>query len=302
MINSPLRYPGGKHRVRDFLSGFCPDDFEEYREPFVGGGSVFISLKQKYENSRLSRKFWINDIYNPLYCFWKEMAQNGDIVIDKVRQLKQKYQDGRQLFYDLKNNIDSMNETDKAVAFFVLNRITFSGTTLSGGYSQKTFDGRFTDSSIDRLKLLQPLLSNTKITNNDYEELLFAGGKNVFIYLDPPYYSATKSALYGKNGNTHKFFDHERFAKICQISNHKWIITYDNSEYIKKLFSFANIQEFEITYGMKNVSDINQKATEILISNFNIKQDNKYNDLFSEIGKIEIPHSVFVEALKVDGD
>ena len=300
MINSPLRYPGGKHRVRDFLAGFCPEDFEEYREPFLGGGSVFISLKQKYQN----RKFWINDIYNPLYCFWKEMAVNGDIVIEKIIQLKNKYQDGRQLFYDLKNNIDSMNEADKAVAFFILNRITFSGTTLSGGYSQKTFDGRFTDSSIDRLRTLQPLLNNTKITNYDYEGLLLSSGQNVFIYLDPPYYSATKSALYGKNGNTHKFFDHERFAKICQSSNHKWIITYDKTDYIKKLFSFANIKEFEITYGMKNVGKDtnNQKTTELLISNFDIKQNNKYDDLFNEINNAPIPHSVFVEALKVDGE
>ena len=47
LIRTPLRYPGGKHRVSDMLVENVCTDFEEYREPFVGGGSVFLKLKQK---------------------------------------------------------------------------------------------------------------------------------------------------------------------------------------------------------------------------------------------------------------
>jgi len=53
MIKSPLRYPGGKSRAVKKISSLVPD-FKEYREPFVGGGSIFVYLKQKYPE----RKFW----------------------------------------------------------------------------------------------------------------------------------------------------------------------------------------------------------------------------------------------------
>jgi DNA adenine methylase len=46
MIKSPLRYPGGKSKAIDQIAEYIPDSFSEYREPFVGGGSVFIYLKQ----------------------------------------------------------------------------------------------------------------------------------------------------------------------------------------------------------------------------------------------------------------
>ena len=87
-------------------------------------------------------------------------------------------------------------------------------------------------------------ITNEKITNVDYQQVVEQEGKNVFIFLDPLYYSATSSALYGKNGNLHKNFNHERLASVLKKSKHEWLITYDNSPFIKKLFSFANIKEW----------------------------------------------------------
>ena len=103
----------------------------------------------------------------------------------------------------------------------------------------------------------------------DYEELVKRAGENVFIFLDPPYYSATKSALYGKNGNMHKTFDHIKFAENMKNCTHKWLITYDDSNYIRDLFSFANIIPWELMYGMRNVTaGADQKGKELFISNY----------------------------------
>ncbi len=68
MIKSPLRYPGGKSRAVKIIAPIIPD-FGEYREPFLGGGSIFIYAKQCYPD----KKFWVNDLYLELYKFW-EMA------------------------------------------------------------------------------------------------------------------------------------------------------------------------------------------------------------------------------------
>lgn len=278
MIKSPLRYPGGKSRALNSISKLIPE-FDEFREPFVGGGSVFVYLKQRFP----SKTFWINDIYKNLYYFWIKCKENPNELIASIRELREKYSDGKELHKFLLNNIESFDDVKKAAAFFVFNRITFSGTTESGGFSNAAFHKRFTNSSIERVLSLSKILTNTKITNYDYEEVISSNGNYVFIFLDPPYYSATKSALYGKNGTLHKSFNHERFANVMKHANHKWLITYDDSDYIRRLFSFANIKTWDLIYGMRNVNkESNQVGKELFISNYSLKEDSaKQFDFFS---------------------
>lgn len=83
------------------------------------------------------------------------------------------------------------------------------------------------------------------------------------------YYSTAESALYGKNGNLHKTFDHKRFAEAMRRCKHRWLITYDDSKFIREIFSFANIITWDLTYGMRNVtSNSNQIGKELFISNY----------------------------------
>jgi len=264
MIKSPLRYPGGKSRAVELINSLVPD-FQEFREPFVGGGSVFVNLKQYYPN----KKFWINDLYFDLYKFWEITQKQIDKLIEQIYFWRNQFTDGKELHRFLLNNKKDFNDIEIASAFFIFNRITFSGTTESGGFSNQAFTDRFTESSIQRLKQLSKVLPKTKITNLDYKEVVEKEGENVFLFLDPPYYSATKSALYGKNGSLHKQFNHKQFAEVMKNCKHKWLITYDDSEYIKELFYFADIIPFNLMYGMRNqTKNSNQNGKEIFISNY----------------------------------
>lgn len=264
MIKSPLRYPGGKSRAVKIIAPIIPD-FEEYREPFLGGGSIFIYAKQCYPD----KKFWVNDLYVELYKFW-EMAQKDEPALtESIYSWRRQFPVGKELHQFLNKNLSGFNDLERATAFFIYNRVTFSGTSLSGGYSEKAFTGRFTISSIQRLKDFAQVINGSKITNCDYSALINKQGKDVFIFLDPPYYSATKSALYGKNGSLHKSFDHAGFSTTMKNCQHKWLITYDDSAYIRDLFSFANIFPWDLTYGMRNVTkNSNQKGKELFISNY----------------------------------
>lgn len=267
MIRSPLRYPGGKSRVAEKIAALVPP-FAEFREPFVGGGSVFIHLRQKFPQKR----FWINDKYTQLATFWRGLKEDSDELINQIRRWRNEFSDGKKLFYFLRENIGKFNEIEVAAAFFVFNRITFSGTTEAGGFSQQAFEKRFTESSIERLVKMPDILNGVKITDSDYEDALNIEGKNVFLFLDPPYFSATNSALYGKNGVLHKSFDHERFAENLKNCGHRWLLTYDDSPFIRQLFSFAEITDWSLTYGMRNVTpDSNQKTNELFISNYDLK-------------------------------
>jgi DNA adenine methylase len=264
MIKSPLRYPGGKSRAVGIISEIIPD-FDEFREPFLGGGSIFINIKQRFPK----KKYWVNDLNSELYKFWEIAQKDVNSLTEKIYEWRNQYRSGKELYKFLNGNMKYFTDLETAAAFFIYNRITFSGTTLSGGYSEGAFLGRFTQSSIERLSDFAKITVNSKITNYDYKQLLEKDGKNVFIFLDPPYFSATKSALYGKNGNLHKNFDHERFAENVKNCKHKWLITYDDCKYIRDLFSFANVVPWNLTYGMRNVSEnSNQNGNELFISNY----------------------------------
>jgi DNA adenine methylase len=263
---SPLRYPGGKSKAIDQIIEYIPKDFSEYREPFIGGGSLFIYLKQLYPNL----KYWINDLNYELYCFWLYAKQENQKLAESVREVKRNFSDGKVLFEMLVNqNTEELPDFERAVRFFVLNRITFSGTVEAGGYSQKAFESRFTDSSIERLLPLEKILENVRVTNLDYKQVLTPSSEEVFTFFDPPYLSATKSKLYGKKGILHTGFSHDEFATTLKNYHHKWLVTYDDSPGIRAYFDFAFLYEWELQYGMNNYKrEKAAKGKELFISNY----------------------------------
>ncbi|AVH64817.1 adenine-specific DNA methyltransferase [Nostoc sp. 'Peltigera membranacea cyanobiont' N6] len=270
IIKSPLRYPGGKSKAINQIAEYLPDSFSEFREPFVGGGSVFIDLRQKFPHI----KIWINDLNRELFLFWKIAQSDIAQLVQEIRHIKLKYTDGKLLFAELTTvDVNNLSDLERAVRFFVLNRITFSGTVESGGFSQEAFHKRFTNSSIERLEKLEGILSeNVQITNLDYSHLLKSAGEDVFLFLDPPYFSATKSKLYGKDGDLHTSFEHQRFAELLQQCHHRWLITYDDSPQIRENFQWANISAWELQYGMNNYKQSGAaKGKELFITNYEVK-------------------------------
>lgn len=285
LIKSPLRYPGGKSRAIKILKNYFPKDFSELREPFFGGGSIGIYLVQvlcRVDLLDIGAKvpFFANDLNKDLYCFWQVLKTQNKDLIDAIQHIKNIYKNGRELYSEILNRRnENLDEFQRAVDFFVLNRITFSGVVDCGGYSQKAFESRFTQSAIDRLKNMDKLLQNFIFSNESYENLLQKEGKNVFIFLDPPYYSASKSKLYGKKGDLHIQFNHQMLCENLKNTKHKFLLTYDDSPYIRELYKDFYLQEYSVQYGMNNFKKENApKGAELLIANFRL--ENK-NSLFS---------------------
>lgn len=266
-ITSPLRYPGGKSKAIKQIVRYLPAQFSSYREPFVGGGSLFIHLKQQQP----ARDIWINDLNYDLYCFWHCAQTDLGALVAEITRVQQATTDGRALFAALTAaKPDAQSMLAHAVRFFLLNRITFSGTVDAGGYSQAAYEGRFTRSSIERLRQLSPVLAGVLVTNLDYRAVLTEPGDDVFIFLDPPYLSATKSKLYGRKGALHTTFDHTAFAAALAACPHRWLVTYDDAPEIRRNFaSFAHIYEWELQYGMNNYGRAYApKGKELFITNY----------------------------------
>ena len=268
MIKTPLRYPGGKTKIaKKIVNSINLNYIKEYREPFLGGGSVFLAFLEKYG---FKLKYVLNDIYSPLINFWNEAIYNNYKLQKIINSIFNSNEDGKIIFNKMKKLINSDSSFEQAYSFFILNRITFSGTIEAGGYSKYAFKERFTKSSIERLIELSNISDfNINLSKNDYKDIIKKDGRNVLLFLDPPYYSAQKFGLYGKNGRNHKNFNFLELSEILKKTNHLWVMTIDDNEYIKNLFNFAYIENFSINYVMGNNNIKSKKGLELIISNFN---------------------------------
>jgi DNA adenine methylase len=178
--------------------------------------------------------------------YWKQVKENKEIICNKLELITDiKKED----FNNYKKLLNNCNETEinKAIYYFIINRCSFSGSTLSGGFSKEASKKRFTKSSIDRIRNIN--LSNLELYNEDFNDFLnkfeLFNDKTI-IFLDPPYYLEDKSnRLYGTSGDLHKDFNHLKLFELIKTKKN-WILTYNNSDYIKNLY-----KEFKIIDDIK---------------------------------------------------
>ena len=273
-LKTPLRYPGGKSRACTKLDQFIPDlsNYTEYREPFLGGGSVALYLTKKYPDLNI----WVNDLYEHLYNFWVQLRDNGIEMRNELSQLKQRYPDpvsARKLFEQAK---EYLNEKDNepvlsAVSFYVVNKCSFSGLTESSSFSAAASESNFSMRGIEKLPEYSKLIKNWKITNLSYEEML-DGDSNIFVYLDPPY--DIKDNLYGKKGSMHKGFDHDKFASDCNVNKEQpMLISYNSDQLVRDRFVDWTAAEFSHTYTMRSVGSYNKDQhdrKELVLLNYEV--------------------------------
>ena len=272
-LKTPLRYPGGKSRAVKKMAQFFPlfSDYKEFREPFIGGGSVALYISQMYPHLTI----WVNDLYEPLYTFWKQLQLNGNEIKNQLVQLKQRHPDpssAKYLFLESKEYLGkdprSTDPTARAVSFYIVNKCSFSGLSESSSFSKQASDNNFSMRGIEKLPYYQQLISKWQITNLSYEQLL-TDERDIFVYLDPPY--DIKSSLYGRKGNMHKGFDHDKFYFDCDKYECDQMVSYNSSNLIKSRFIDWKPYEYDHTYTMRSVGEYmqeQQSRKELLLLNY----------------------------------
>ena len=268
---TPLRYPGGKSRALSKLFQFIPDlkDYTEFREPFLGGGSVAIEIGKRYPHINI----WVNDLYEPLYNFWKVLQVDGQELRDRIFQLKMDNPEpssAKKLFLDAKDYLAKPvgDAIDRAVSFYVVNKCSFSGLTENSAFSKQASESNFSINGIDKLQEYSLMIKNWKITNLSYERML-SDDLDSFLYLDPPY--EIKSHLYGRKGDMHKEFNHDQFASWCDDYKSPILISYNSSQLIKDRFDGWTVAEFAHTYTMRSTGCYNKEQAsrkELVLMNY----------------------------------
>ena len=272
-LKTPLRYPGGKSRACTKMGQHFPnfDKYTEFREPFIGGGSVAIYITKMYPHLRI----WVNDLYEPLVNFWRQLQENGVELSKELTTLKEKHNapdTARVLFTSNKERINSSDCTslDRAVAFYIVNKCSFSGLTESSSFSAQASDSNFSFRGIEKLPEYSEIISDWRITNKSYDYLMSEDlHDDIFMYLDPPY--DIKDNLYGKKGEMHKRFDHDQFAHNCDLHSIDMMVSYNSTQLIRDRFKGWSAAEFDLTYTMRSVGEYmrdQQKRKELLLLNY----------------------------------
>lgn len=262
---SPLRYPGGKgslySRLRQLirttgLSG-CT-----YVEPYAGGAGAGLGLLVTGQVNHVV----INDLDPSIGAFWKFLVSSPDALISRIYSIALDVREWRRqkeiYLYAQPEDVEALG-----FATFYLNRTNRSGILNGGpigGINQTgtyKIDARFNRAKLaERIELLKLFVSDITVSVRDGIDVIrdYAPRSETFIYADPPYFEKAGS-LYM---NSFSDGDHENLALILNcLSDAYWLLTYDNTPAVHRLYSDRRRRIFELYYSANGPS----RASEIAV-------------------------------------
>lgn len=262
---SPLRYPGGKRRLVDFIKSIIDQNDLKggtYIEPFSGGAAIALALAIDGYMERVV----INDYDRSVYAFWYSILHQTDLFINKIRNTPLSIEEWytQRTIQQNKHNADLF---ELGFSTFFLNRTNRSGVLKAGvigGLNQTgsyKIDARYNkEQLIERIQLIAQYKDKFILHNDDAINLLRRyrniARKNL-IYLDPPYYVKGRE-LYV---NFFKDVDHIALSQaVQQRDNLNWVITYDNHSFIHNLYANAKSLSYALSYS----AGANKQGTELL--------------------------------------
>lgn len=261
---SPFRYPGGKACIFPFVSKLFYENHligSNYAEPYAGGGGLALKLLfEEYVNN-----IYINDFDRAIYCVWKQITENTIRFCDWLSDVEVNVETWK-YHKAIQSSDAEVDDFDLAKATYFLNRTNISGVIkggMIGGYNQSgkyKIDARFNrDDLINRIERIARFRNRINISNLDglaFIRRMDKKSEEIFIYLDPPYLQ--KGADLYMNYYSKK--DHENLSKNVHKMDKKWMVSYDNHDFILNLYG----ERRKLIYKLSQAAS-NRIGDEILI-------------------------------------
>jgi DNA adenine methylase len=249
---SPLRYPGGKGKIANYLkllfleSGLVGS---EYVEVYAGGASVALSLLFEEYASRVH----INDLNRSVATFWKVVLENPDALCRRIRSASASMTQWRR--QQAVQHASDPDEIDLAFSTFFLNRTARSGIIgggIIGGKNQTgpwKLDARYNrDELARRIERISRFSNRIVLTQLDAAEYLRTELPTIdspFVYLDPPYFLKGE----GLYENFYEYEDHVEVANLVRkIDGGRWLVSYDNRAEVVRLYKDYRRRVYTLAY------------------------------------------------------
>lgn len=285
IVNSPIKWAGGKSRFRKRIVSLLPEH-TCYAEPFCGAAWVLFAKPP-------SEVEVINDINSELTTFFKVLKNQPDQFIDSFefelvsREQFNKYAEMNE------DQISSLSDVERAHRFFYLIMAAWGGelnyprmqvSVTDGGHGNRLFG------AIEHIKQrIMPVYQRLKtviIENQDWTKIFsIYDSPTTFFYVDPPYPQNGVNYLH----NMRSWNDHKRLAGVLASTQGKWLLSsYDNEE-VRNLYTDFNIIPVQAASGMKVKKGSKERVInkEVFILNYEaILNYETENDVYADTEKL----------------
>jgi len=272
-----VKWAGGKRQLVAELLKHLPKEFNNYYEPFVGGGALFFEL---YNSGFLkNRQVLLSDINEELINSYKVIRDYPTKLIEQLKEFKAKH--SKEFYYQIREldrneNYQNLDKITKAARFIYLNRTCFNGlyrVNKKGEFNVPM--GRYKNPQIvdeKNIFAVSQALQNVTIQHCDYKEVLKYANGNDFIYFDPPYYPITETANF-TSYTQEEFLEKEQtelYETFKELSNRRCFILESNSDtdFIKNLYKEFTMKEVLANRAINSNGGKRGKIIEVLIRNF----------------------------------
>ena len=248
-----IRWAGGKSRLLPRILPYVPSSINNYYEPFLGGGAVYLTCA-----SRVTGRSYLADLNEHLIAAWVAMRDHQS----ELRPLLAWYlkNDSKEFYYEIRSNSASSCTVEKAARFLYLNGVSWNHlwreNSRTGAMNVPWGDRRFKLIDDNTMNTLGALLTRADIVAADFRQMLDGATSGDFVYLDPPYLPVFSRPDIGKeptakfNKYTAKTFeiaDLVALAEICaELSRRgvRWVMSNRDTESVRSLFPNAEIVRF----------------------------------------------------------
>ena len=254
-----IKWVGGKSSIIDFLIKNLPKKYNNYYEPFLGGGALFFKLMPK--------NAFLSDINTDLIITYNVVKKEVDKLVEKLKLFKKKH--NKEYYLTVRSSFDLTDPITIAARFIYLNKTCYNGLyrVNKKGKFNVPIGSYINPLILDEETLMRDslILANTTIENKSFEKINPL--KKDFIYFDPPYDSTF-------NGYNDKIFNEDKQIELsyfCRDLDKKgcyFMVSNSDNEKIRKLYENFNLIELENLRTINCKGNDRGKKKELLIKNY----------------------------------
>jgi DNA adenine methylase len=265
-----IKWAGGKGQLLNQYAGFFPhtSTYNNYIEPFLGGGAVFFYLKPK--------KAILNDLNSELIEVYKIIKNDAESLITQLE--KYRNQHGKEFFLGLreKYNKNLLSKIERAATFIYLNKAGFNGLhrVNSKGEFNVPFGDGLNPSIFDEenIRLVSKQLRNVKLLSGSFEFVLKYSKTGDFVYFDPPYYPLNRTSNF-TSYTKDDFLEHEqealaRIFKELHKKGCKVMLSNSDTEFVRKLYKDFRIETVKANRSINSDATKRGPVREIVVMNY----------------------------------
>lgn len=271
-----IKWVGGKRGLLSQILPLIPKNFNNYFEPFIGGGALFFEL---YSLGLLKDKnIYLFDINAELINAYNIVKNTPLLLISELEKFKEKH--SKEFYYEVRawdreEGFLERGELLRATRFIYLNKTCFNGLYRVNKKNQHNVPiGNYKNPNIcDRETIYKAseALQNAIIMNTSYKDVLKYASKNDFVYFDPPYYPLTETSSF-TSYSEFDFLDQQQeelFDVFSELDNQGSYVSHSNSDtkFIENLYKDFDVKKVQANRFINSKSSGRGKISEIIVSN-----------------------------------